>query len=125
MPKKLKDKIDTSLENIFHIIDSVGKRIFGSLWETVYLSVQDAISMAILMKIPSSLGTWITGKSFTGFDTCIKETSLSTNRYICFVMVMSDFALWAILAGRIIARFFQDLKKITQQGGGNKNAKQP
>jgi len=122
----LKDRVDKFLKEGFDVIDIIGRKILGDLWETLYLSLQDAIAMGLLVQIPSWLGKCITGHDFTGFDACIQNTRSwwSTDRYICFVMVTSDLTLWAVLAARILIRCFQDFKKLKQQGS-SKNAQQP
>lgn len=120
----LQDKVDKFLTNAFGVIDIIGKKILGDLWETLYLSVQDALALGLLIQIPDRVGYWITGKKFTGLDVCIQEDSWwSVNRYVCFVMVLSNFALWGVLAARILIRCIQDFRKLRQRSSNN--AQQP
>jgi hypothetical protein len=89
----------------------------GDLWRAVYLSVQDAIALSILLQLPSFIGRVIIGKDFSGFDVCLQENPLGVSRYACFIIITSDFCLW-IIAGRIIGRFWVDLRGLE---GGNKH----
>jgi hypothetical protein len=118
----LKDKIDKFLNNLFGILDIIGRKILGDLWETLYLSVQDAIASGLLIQIPSQVGSWIIGdksKNFTGLTQCSQAGDWgSIDRYVCYVMVISEFTLWAVLAARILIRFIQDLRKLRQPRGG-------
>lgn len=59
------------LENIFEPLDLIGERIMGELWRTLYLTVQDAIALSLILQIPSAIGQWVLGKDFSGFDVCL------------------------------------------------------
>lgn len=96
--------------SIWEPIDLLGKGLMGSLWKTVYLSIQDAISLSILLKLPSFIGLIIIGKDFSSYDVCLQENSLGVARYACFIIISSDFCLWMVLAGRIIGRFWVDIR---------------
>ncbi|MFB2975954.1 hypothetical protein [Microseira sp. BLCC-F43] len=102
------------LKNIWEPLDFLGKSLMGDLWRTTYLSIQDAIALSILLQVPGLIGQWIIGKSFSDFSVCLKESALSPTRYACFIIVTSDFLLWIVLAGRIIGRFWADLKDLRQ-----------
>ena len=108
-------RIERLLDNILEPIDLVGQRLLGDLWQTFYLTVQDAIALGLLLQIPSFIGKIIIGKDFSSFDVCLQENALGPSRYACFIVVTSDFLLWIILAGRIIARFIVDLKNLRQK----------
>lgn len=84
----------------------------GDLWRTVYLSVQDAIALSTLLQLPGLVGRIIIGKDFASFDVCLQENALGVSRYACFIIVTSDFLLWIGLAGRILGRFWADLRAI-------------
>lgn len=105
-------RIERFLDNILEPIDLVGQRLLGDLWKTFYLTIQDAIALGLLLQIPSFIGKIIIGKDFSSFDICLQENALGPSRYACFIIVTSDFLLWIILAGRIIARFIVDLKNL-------------
>jgi hypothetical protein len=105
-------RIERFLDNILEPIDLVGQRLLGDLWKTFYLTIQDAIALGFLLQIPSFIGKIIIGKDFSSFDICLQENVLGPSRYACFIIVTSDFLLWIILAGRIIARFIVDLKNL-------------
>jgi len=105
-------RIERFLDNILEPIDLVGQRLLGDLWKTLYFSIQDAIALGLLLQIPSFIGKIIIGKDFSSFDVCLQENALGPSRYACFIIVTSDFLLWIILAGRIIARFIMDLKNL-------------
>jgi hypothetical protein len=84
----------------------------GDLWCTVYLSVQDAIALGTLLKLPGLLGHIIIGKDFATFDVCVKESPLGIMFYACYIIIASDFCLWILLVGRIISRFLVDFGKL-------------
>jgi hypothetical protein len=102
------------LKNIWEPLDFLGKSLMGDLWRTTYLSIQDAIALSILLQVPGLIGQWIIGKSFSDFSVCLKESALGSTRYACFIIVASDFLLWIVLAGRMIGRFWADLKDLRQ-----------
>jgi hypothetical protein len=106
------------LENILEPLDLIGKRLMGELWRTFYLSVQDAIALSCLLQIPGLIGRWIIGKEFSSFDVCLKENALGASRYACFIIVASDFLLWIVLAGRILGRFWEDVRSLQKKKGG-------
>lgn len=106
------------LLNVWEPLDLLGRGLMGDLWRAVYLSVQDAIALSILLQLPSFIGRVIIGKDFSGFDVCLQENPLGVSRYACFIIITSDFCLWIILAGRIIGRFWVDLHGFQ---GGNKH----
>jgi hypothetical protein len=97
--------------NVLEFVDQVFWLI-GPLGRTVIASIQDAIALGILLKLPSLIGEIIIGKDFSSFDICLKESAFGASRYACFIIVASDFLLWIVLAGRIIARFRADLKDL-------------
>lgn len=100
------------LLDIWEPLDLIGQGLMGELWRTIYLSVQDAIALGVLLQLPSLVGKIIIGKDFSSFDVCLQENALGVSRYACFIIVTSDFCLWIILAGRIIGRFWVDLRHL-------------
>lgn len=110
---------ETALKHLWEPLDILGKALMGELWRTLYLSVQDAIALALLLQIPGLIGVWIIGKNFSSFDVCLQESAWGASRYACFIIVASDFLLWIVLAGRIIGRFWEDFSSLWQgkQGG--------
>jgi hypothetical protein len=105
-------RIEQALENFFEPLDLIGQRVLGSLWKTFYESVQDAIALSLLLQIPSSIGSFIIGKEFSDYLVCLQESPWGSVRYACFIIVTSDFLLWILLAGRIIARFWVYFRNI-------------
>lgn len=101
-------KTEEILEKLSEPFDLLGKWLMGDLWRTFYLTVQDAIALALILQAPGLIGRLILGKSFSSFDICLKENPLGVDRYACFIIVASDFCLWILLAGRIVLRFFED-----------------
>lgn len=95
----------------------------GDLWRTVYLSVQDAIALSTLLQLPGLVGRIIIGKDFASFDVCLQENALGVSRYACFIIVISDFLLWIGLAGRILGRFWADLRELRR--GNRHGSNQP
>ena len=107
-PPKTSVKVEEVLQSIIGPVDVIGKAVFGDLWKTFYLSIQDAIALGLLLQVPSLIGNIIIGKDFSSFDLCMQENALGVNRYACFIIVTSNFCLWSVLAARLIVRFFQD-----------------
>jgi hypothetical protein len=99
------------LLHIWEPIDAIGEALTGSFWRTICLNTQDAIALALALQVPSLLGRLIIGKDFSAFDVCLGENPLGVSRYACYLIVMSDFALWIILAGRVIARSLVDIRE--------------
>ncbi|MCG9890380.1 MAG: hypothetical protein MH252_04835 [Thermosynechococcaceae cyanobacterium MS004] len=95
-------------------LDQVGRALMGELWRTVYLSVQDAIALGILLQVPSWLGRIIIGKDFASYDLCLLESPLGVTRYACYIIITSDFLLWILLACRILGRFIADGRELWQ-----------
>lgn len=102
-------RTDRFLLTIWESLNLLGKGIFGELWRTLYLSVQDAIALSVLLQLPSLIGRLIIGKDFSSFDVCLQESPLGVSRYACFIIITSDFCLWIVLAGRIAGRFWAEL----------------
>ncbi|HLO83837.1 MAG TPA: hypothetical protein VK203_02325 [Nostocaceae cyanobacterium] len=100
--------------NLLEFIDQIFYGLMGQLGRTVYASIQDAIALIILLTIPNLIGQIIFGKDFSNFHFCLQENALGASRYACFVIVASDFLLWIIIAGRIIARFWAELKTLNK-----------
>ena len=110
------------LISVWEPLDVLGRGLMGDLWRTVYLSVQDAIALGTLLQLPGFVGRVIIGKDFSSFDICLQENALGVSRYACFIIVASDFCLWIILAGRIIGRFWFDLREL-RRGSGHGSSK--
>ena len=98
--------------NVLEVVDQVLYGLMGLLGRTVFGSIQDAIALGIILKLPGLIGEIIIGKDFSGFDICLQESPWGVSRYACFIIVASDFLLWIVLAGRIIGRFWADLKDL-------------
>ncbi len=91
----------------------------GDLWRMFYSTVQDAIALSLLLKIPGIVGFWIIGKQFSDYQVCLQESAWGASRYACFVIVTSDFLLWIVLAGRIFGRFWAEISKFRNHQGGS------
>ncbi|MEO1427699.1 MAG: hypothetical protein AAFV71_01280 [Cyanobacteria bacterium J06633_8] len=104
--------IEKFLDQVLEPIDVLGQRLLGEWWRIFYLTIQDAIALALLCKIPGLLGKLIIGKNFSSFDTCLQENALGVLRYACFIIVISDFLLWIVIAGRLLIRFWQELPNL-------------
>lgn len=111
-------KAEIILISVCEPINAIGKAVMGELWKTFYESVQDAIALSLLLRIPGLIGLLILGKDFSGFDVCILESPFGVSRYACFIIVISDFCLWIVLAGRIVSRFLRDFKRLFANKGG-------
>ena len=111
------------LENILEPLDLISQRLLGSLWRTLYETVQDAIVLSLLLQIPSLIGRLIVGKEFSSYDVCLQENLLGSSRYACFIIVTSDFLLWIVLAGRILSRFLVDFTNLWKKGGTRRGSR--
>lgn len=115
-----KDKIANALDEGLGILHVIGEGLLGPLWMMLFESIQDAVVLGLLVKVPAFLSWWVTGKSFSGLDACLLDTTWwSTDRYACFAIVISDYTLWALLIPRILYRFWRELRNITSQGGAH------
>ncbi|MEM9008521.1 MAG: hypothetical protein AAGE59_34050 [Cyanobacteria bacterium P01_F01_bin.86] len=105
-----------TLDTWLSTIHAIGERTFGLLWLTLFESVQDAITLGLLVRIPGLLSNWVLDKEFAGLDTCWLENNVwSVSRYACFTVVLSDYALWGVLIPRILFRFYRDLKNLFKE----------
>lgn len=109
------------LSNILEPLDLAGRAVMGELWRDFYLTVQDAIALSLLLRIPGLIGHWIIGKDFSSFEACAKENFLSVTPYACFIIVISDFFLWIFLGGRIVGRFWAGLSEFKRTKKGKAN----
>jgi hypothetical protein len=96
------------LTGFWEFLDQFGQALMGDLWRTVYLSIQDAIALGVLLQVPSWVGRIIIGKDFASFDLCQLESPLGVTRYACYIIITSDFLLWILLASRILGRFLAE-----------------
>ncbi|MBK1987803.1 hypothetical protein A0J48_009675 [Sphaerospermopsis aphanizomenoides BCCUSP55] len=112
---KLGKSTKTVVMNVLEFVDQLFYGFMGELGRTVYASIQDAIALSILLQVPGLIGKIIIGKDFSSFDVCLKENPLGASCYACFIIVTSDFLLWIVLAGRIIARFCADIKNLRKK----------
>jgi hypothetical protein len=101
-------RTQTILRGFWESLDQIGRGLMGDLWRTVYLSIQDAIALGVLLQVPSWLGRIIIGKDFSSFDLCQLESPLGVTRYACYIIITSDFLLWILLASRILGRFIAE-----------------
>ena len=100
------------VSNILEVVDQLLWAVMGKLGRTVYGSIQDAIALSILLTIPGFIGELILGKNFSSYDICLLENALGASRYACYIIVTSKFLLWIVIAGRIIIRFWKNLKDL-------------
>ncbi|QSJ18247.1 hypothetical protein JYQ62_05355 [Nostoc sp. UHCC 0702] len=100
--------------SFLELVDQLFYGLMGQLGRTVYASIQDAIALSILLQVPGLIGKFIIGKDFSSYDVCLKENPLGASCLACFIIVTSDFLLWIVLAGRIIARFWVDIKNLSK-----------
>ena len=96
--------------NVLELVDQVFYALMGRLGRIVYGSIQDAIAIGIILKLPGLISEIIIGEDFSSFNVCLQESPWGISRYACFIIVTSDFLLWIVLAGRIISRFRADLR---------------
>ncbi|MEO1686185.1 MAG: hypothetical protein AAFS06_23380 [Cyanobacteria bacterium J06631_12] len=114
--QKPDERVAAILDTWLSILHVIGKRVFGPLWMTFFESVQDAIALGLLVKIPTLLSIWVLKKEFSGWNVCWAQYGVwDTSRYACFAVVLSDYTLWAVLIPRILCRFLRDLKKLSSK----------
>jgi hypothetical protein len=109
------------LKTFFDFVDKCGKFLLGDLWRTFYLSLQDAIALSLLLKIPDAIASIIIGREFSDLNVCITYNETNPTRYACFIIVSSNFLLWILLAGRILVRFLISLGELVLTRGGTRN----
>jgi hypothetical protein len=107
---KLGRLVEKVMLNLIEPIDLIGKRAMGDYWVFVYLSIQDAIALAAMFKLPSNVAHFLIGTDFSGFDVCLLQSPLGVSRYACFLIVAADFCTWIVIGGRILSRFLSDVK---------------
>ncbi|MDJ0735043.1 MAG: hypothetical protein QNJ47_13425 [Nostocaceae cyanobacterium] len=103
------------LMKIWEPLDVLGQGLMGDMWRTFYLSIQDAIALSLILKMPSLVSHIIIGKDFSSLESCWQENALGISRYACFIIITSDFCLWIVLAGRIIGRFRSDIWELRRK----------
>lgn len=96
-----KNKVETFLEER---IDPYGEALMGKLWRVVFETIQDAISLSILIVIPGVILKFFANADYSDFAQCLAISPLNVSRIICFVIVGSGFLLWIVLGGRFIGR---------------------
>lgn len=110
--------VATFLDRWLAVIHVVGERVLGPLWMTLFESVQDAVTLGLLFKIPSLLSKIVLNQEFSGLDECLTDSNVwSISRYACGAVVLSDYTLWAALIPRILFRFFRDMSKLLNSQG--------
>lgn len=98
--------------NVLEFVDQVFYALMGQLGRTVYGSIQDAIAIGILVKLPSLIFQIISAKDFADFTSCSQESPWGSSFYFCFIIVGSDFLLLIVILGRTFIRFWRDLKNL-------------
>ena len=110
------ERIAKSLDTGLKVLHTIGERIFGPLWRTLFESVQDAITLGLLVQIPSLLSKFILGQEFSGMDICWDSHNVyAVARYACFAVVLSDYTLWAVLIPRTLFRFVRDFRTLIKE----------
>jgi hypothetical protein len=116
----LADRVEERLDDGIGVLHVFGTKLIGPLWMTLFESMQDAIALGLLVKIPNFLSQWVLGKQFSGLDVCWHRTNIwSVDRYACFAIVLSDYTLWGVLIPRILYRSYRDLKNLKQKDKGS------
>ncbi len=98
--------------NVLEFVDQLFYGLMGQLGRTVYGSIQDAIALGILLKLPSLIFQLISTKNFADFTSCSQESPWGSSFYFCFIIVGSDFLLLIVIVGRTLIRFWRDLKDL-------------
>jgi hypothetical protein len=98
--------------NVLELVDQVFYALMGQLGRTVYGSIQDAIALGILVKLPSLIFQIISAKDFADFTSCSQESPWGSSFYFCFIIVGSDFLLLIVILGRTLIRFWRDVKNL-------------
>ncbi|MEZ2317846.1 MAG: hypothetical protein ACBR15_02440 [Microcoleus sp.] len=98
--------------NVLEFVDQVFYGLMGPLGRTVYGSIQDAIALGILVKLPGLIFQTISDKKFDDFTSCSHESPWGSSFYFCFIIIGSDFLLLIVILGRTFIRFWRDLKDL-------------
>jgi hypothetical protein len=98
------DWLDQTIESF----RKVGNALFGPFWYSIIRdTAQDAIGAYLVLSIGSMAGNLIAKKDFSSFKICFQEWQLDptgVNPYVCYSMVVLDFALWAAVVTRLLYR---------------------
>lgn len=97
------------IDKYFSYLDILGTKIIGSLWPTVYASIQDAIAVIIIFQIPGFIGKLTVGNDFSSLNSCLEYGWLSVNLYACSIIVAANFAMWITIGIRFLGRFLKEL----------------
>ncbi|WP_081431279.1 hypothetical protein [Moorena bouillonii] len=93
------------MQHIWTSVDKLGKALLGDMWRSVYLSLQDAIALLVILYIPSLIGQLILSNSFLDFSVCM-ESAIGVQFYASLIIGAANFLLWILIAGRIIGRLW-------------------
>ncbi|WP_083305298.1 hypothetical protein [Moorena producens] len=95
------------MQHIWTSVDKLGKALLGDMWRSVYLSLQDAIALLVILYIPSLIGQLILTNTFLDFSVCM-ESAIGVQFYASLIIGAANFLLWILMAGRIIGRLWAD-----------------
>jgi len=113
LDKYVERKINAALA-VLHV---VGKAVLGPLWMVLFESVQDAVVLGLLVKVPAQLSEFVLKTNFSGLDQCWSGYSAwDVNRYACSGVVISSYVMWATLIPRILYRLISTVKAQTKGG---------
>lgn len=94
----------------------LGRAILGDFWLPIIRdTAQDAIGAYLVLSIGGYAGRLIAGKDFSGFAVCLKELQTDptgVTPYVCYGMVVLDFALWGAVLARLLYRALLQLTPI-------------
>lgn len=114
--KKLSFSIEERINRFWVPIDQIGQGLMGQLWQYVYETVQDAIALCLLYAIPGWISRLILRDNYSDFGQCLDLGSwTSLDRYACYVLILSGFALWAVLFARILFRLYKSLRQLWKE----------
>lgn len=98
------------VSSIFEVVDQLLWIVMGKLGRTVYLTIQDAIALSLIQRIPGLIYKSILGKNFSGYDVCMLGNTFDTSCVACYVIVTFKYLFWILLASRFLGRVLINIK---------------
>jgi len=115
LTKKVAINIVEVLDQLLWALDRILWIVMGKLGRTVYVSIQEAIALSIILTIPGLIYKLILGKDFSGYHACMLENALDTSWLACYVIVTFKDLFWLLIFGRFIGRIVTYIKDYWQE----------
>jgi hypothetical protein len=102
-----------SLDRLIELASKLAQTILGRFWWPIIRdTAQDALGAYLVLSIGGFVGKHIAGKDFSSLNICLNEWQqdpTGVTPYVCYCMVILDYALWAVVLGSLLSRAFLQL----------------